>query len=508
MKKVITLLCIASILGMLAWKATESRRLESAKRQQLLATSDAQVFDRIIHVQGDEWLGYLIFKSRIMQDELAAAGVGLNYEIEPDFEKRVNNLADGTVDVAAMTIDTWLTNGRKKDYPGVIAFVIDESNGGDCVVGGPKIKNLDDLKKDGVKGAFVGYSPSEFLLKSQISHFRLEGAKKNIDKFRVDKIEDAYNKLERGDVDFAVLWEPQTSRALKAITGATRLIDTSQAQGIVIDVAVMSRKFVKDDPKLSILVTKAYFKALHHYLNRPDELTALGSAFSKTSPEAIGKMLAGLTFASFKANQTVWFGTTSTTSGKLYDGIQDIMNILVSVGDLEKDPLEGNPHIITNSRILGSLLNSPEIEKLNHEIAAPEKIFSTLVKEQWERLVKNPVGTLVEEPIIFQRGTTDIVEESEETLTDATNKIIHYPHYRIVVQASVAPSNDPQTDWQLSQDRANALRTWLLKNGKIDENRVYAMGLGSTSLPAKLPDENDKTWERRCRYAKLFLVTE
>jgi hypothetical protein len=34
------------------------------------------------------------------------------------------------------------------------------------------------------------------------------------------------------------------------------------------------------------------------------------------------------------------------------------------------------------------------------------------------------------------------------------------------------------------------------------------MGLGSTHLPQKLPSENDKAWERRCRYAKLFLVTD
>jgi ABC-type taurine transport system substrate-binding protein/outer membrane protein OmpA-like peptidoglycan-associated protein len=508
MKKFISLLCMASILAMIGWKATENKRLELAKREQLLATSDATVFERTVRVQGDDWLGYLIFKSKVMQDELASGGIGLKYEIEPDFEKRVNNLADGSIDLAAMTIDTWLTNGHKKDYPGVIAFIIDESHGGDCVVGGPNVKNLDDLKKPGIKGAFVGNSPSEFLLKSQISHFRLEGAKKNLDKFRVEKIEDAYSKLERGEVDFAVLWEPQTSQALKNIKGTARLMDTAQAQGIVIDVAVMGRKFVKDDPKVGALVTKAYFKALHHYLNRPDELAALGGAFSKTNPESVGKMLAGLTFVSFPANQTVWFGTTSTTSGKLYDGIQDIMNILVSVGDLDKDTLDGNPHTITNSRMLGSIVNSPDIEKLNREIVAPEKVFAPLPKEQWEKLAGNPVGTLVEEPIIFQRGTTEIVDESEEPLTDAVNKIIHYPRYRVVVQASVSQSDDPQADLQLSQERANAVRAWVLKSGKLDENRVFAMGLGSTHLPEKLPRENDKSWERRCRYAKLFLVTD
>jgi len=189
-------------------------------------------------------------------------------------------------------------------------------------------------------------------------------------------------------------------------------------------------------------------------------MAALGGAFSKTNPESVGKMLAGLSFVTFQANQTVWFGTTSTTSGKLFDGIQDIMNILVSVGDLDKDTLDGNPHTITNSRMLGSIVNSPDIEKLYREIVAPEKVFTPLPKERWEKLSENPIGTLVEEPIIFQRGTTEIVDESEEPLTDAVNKIIHYPRYRVVVQASVSQSDDPQADLQLAMVCPQCAHRW------------------------------------------------
>jgi outer membrane protein OmpA-like peptidoglycan-associated protein/ABC-type taurine transport system substrate-binding protein len=507
-KKVISLTCVITIIGLIAWKSTESGRITKEKQAELLATSDAKQFERTIRVLGDDWMGYMIFKSKVMQDELARDNIGLSYEIEPDFEKRVANLADGRADIAVMTIDSYLVNGAKKDFPGVIAYVIDESNGGDAVIGGPNVKNLNALKKGGIRGAFVGYSPSEFLLKSSVSHFQLEEVKKGIPKFRTDTIDEVYKKLADGAVDFAVLWEPQISQALQKIPGTTRLMDTAQAQGIIVDIAVYGRKFVQTDARRTHLVTEAYFKALHHYLNRPEELAALAGAYTKTPAATTHKMLAGLTFASLQENQNVWFGTTSTTNGTLIDSIQRIVDILINVGDLASDPLNANPHTITNRKILGDLVNSQSIEKLTQQRLAPAKVFTALDDSAWETLARNPIGTLIEQPIIFQRGSSQIEEESEFLLNQCLSKTVHYPHYRIVVQASVAPGNDPEEDQKLSDLRAETIRSWLIKSSAIDENRIHAQGLGSTQVPSRLQDESFRSWEKRCRFAKILLVTD
>jgi ABC-type taurine transport system substrate-binding protein len=508
LRKIISVLCILSMVAMGVWKFNEKARKDKAHQEELLATSDAKTFERTIRIQGDDWIGYALFNSKVIQNELARKNMGLRYEIEPDFAKRVANLANGSVDIAVMTIDSWLVNGAPESFPGVIAYVIDESNGGDAVIGGPKVKNMNDLKSPSIKGAFVGYSPSEFLIKSQVSHFRLDALGKNLSKFRVDAVKDAYTKLEKGEVDFAVLWEPQTSQALKNIPGTTRLMDTAQAQGIVIDIAVYGRKFLQNDAKASRAITEAYFKALHHYLNRPDELAALAGAFAKTQPEATSKMLAGLTFASLQANQTLWFGTTSTTSGTLIDSIARIVDVLISVGDLPKDPLDGNPHTITNRKILGDLVNNQEIEKLTRKIIQPARVFKPLEPDGWRKLAENPIGTLIEEPILFKLGSTEIEEESESLLAQALSKIVHYPHYRIVIQASVAPGNDPADDAKLSEERAETLRNWMIKHGAIDETRIHAIGLGSSQVPTRLRDESFRGWEKRCRYAKILLVAE
>ena len=64
MRKVVVVISILSILAMIAWKSTQPMREQKARRAELLLTSDAANLDRVVRVWGDDWLGYLIFRSR------------------------------------------------------------------------------------------------------------------------------------------------------------------------------------------------------------------------------------------------------------------------------------------------------------------------------------------------------------------------------------------------------------------------------------------------------------
>src|SRR6267154_2405140 len=217
MRKLIVLLSIIAIVGMIAWKLTQPLRQKKARRTELLLTSDAANLDRIVKVWGDDWLGYLIFRSRRFQKEMQQYRLGVRYDLVFDFKERFRGLENGDCDFVAATIDSYLSNGQESGYPGVITWVIDESYGADAIVGGPKVKSVDALNQPNLKGALVGFSPSEFLLKAQIANFRMNTLLPHVASFRVDKAEDAYTALARGKVDFAVLWEPFVSQALKEI---------------------------------------------------------------------------------------------------------------------------------------------------------------------------------------------------------------------------------------------------------------------------------------------------
>jgi outer membrane protein OmpA-like peptidoglycan-associated protein/ABC-type amino acid transport substrate-binding protein len=498
--------CLLAIVAMIAWKATEGKRVHSEKTAEVLATSDARNFSRTVEIWGDDWLGYMIFSSKVFQDTLAANNLGAKYTLVPDFKRRVEGLAQGKCDFACITIDSWILNGKASDYPGAIVFVIDESNGGDAIVGGPKIHNLDDLKNTGFKGGFVGSSPSEFLLKAGAAHFQMTNVTQNLHRWRRDSIDDVYQSLKKQEIDFAVLWEPLVSKAQQEIPNCRVLLDTTQATDIIIDVAVANRKILRNERPLVNQVSQAYFKALHYYLNRPQEMLRLAASYGKTREGDARKMLGGIIFSSLQSNQQTWFGTSSTSAPMIVDAINRITDVLVASGDMSADPLGHNPYTVLNSQYVATLKNG--IEDLSVQTVRTAKIFKPLSADEWHKLASSPVGTLIDEPVTFQSGTSLLSEEAQELLDKAARRTIHYPRYRIVVEAGVSPGQSPADDEALSQQRADAVRAWLISNGRIDENRVWAVGLGSSQAPKREPEESSPAWTRRCRFAKLVLVSE
>jgi outer membrane protein OmpA-like peptidoglycan-associated protein len=134
--------------------------------------------------------------------------------------------------------------------------------------------------------------------------------------------------------------------------------------------------------------------------------------------------------------------------------------------------------------------------------------FRRLSDAEWQGVVGKVVGTLVDEPIIFGSGSSGVPEDFQPVLRNAVYKLAHYPKYRVIISGYVSPGGDPQADQQLSEERAEVIKRYLVEQGGVQEERVFAQGLGSTDLPAKAPDESDAAWKRRARRAKIYLAQE
>lgn len=505
MRKFFVFVCVLLLLAMIGWKVSEPLREKWAQESEFRKTSDAAKIQHYLTVGGDEWLGYLIFRSPKFRRALEEKGIALTFEVEADFQKRFEKLAKGEFDFVCATIDSFLVNARSANFPAVIVFGIDESYGGDAVLARKPLESVDDLNKEEIKGAFVGYSPSEFLLKSQIAHFGLDGLSAKLDQFRTDDAGTAYEKLKRGEVDFAVLWEPLVSKALREIPDATRLMDTQQARGIIYDVAIASRTLVAQKPEIVQTVTRLYFETLNEYLSTPGEFAKLARNDSGESKADAEAMLSGIRFLNLNDNREMMSGSRDL---RFTDAVSNITRILVDVGDLPSDPLNGNPRLVINSGFVDQVSGNVASSTSGQQVQPMKRFFRPLSGEQWQSLYDRKSGTLLEKPVTFGVGQAAIEEEFQISLREASQKLVHYPGHRIIVQAHVSPGTDPVLDRELSQERAEVIRDFLIQEGAVDQNRIFAVGMGGDEPVIREDGEGIRSWKRRCRRARIYLAED
>ncbi len=514
MKKLLTALIVLATLAMVGWGLSRPWRDARRAADLFARTSDSRQYKRTITIWGDDWLGYLVLRSPRFAHALADHDIGVRWEMEPDFEKRFAGLRDGKCDFVAATLDSYLANGNATGWPGAITWVIDESFGGDAILAGDSVKSLDDLNRAGVRGAFVGLSPSEFLLRAEISHFHLDRLRAGLEKSRVDNVETAYNALHDKRADFAVLWEPMVTRAKTEIPGAHVLIDTSEAQGLIIDIALARRQLLDSDPALVQTVTHAYFEAMHDYLNHAAAFTDAAAHDSGKSASDAETMLRGVRFDTLTDNVQDWLSDTHDHDARLATSVGQIRAVLRDHQqhiDLPND----DPYSILYRGTVQAVGKQPgNIADLSGGALAKHtdparqlgQYYPPLTPAQWDALAVQVRGTLLDESIVFQPGQTEIPEDFQASIRDAAPKLANYPAFRVVVEAHVSASDSPEADQALSEARALEVKRFLSVECGVPEERILARGKGSSEPPQRYPGETDSSWARRARRARIYLV--
>jgi outer membrane protein OmpA-like peptidoglycan-associated protein len=104
------------------------------------------------------------------------------------------------------------------------------------------------------------------------------------------------------------------------------------------------------------------------------------------------------------------------------------------------------------------------------------------------------------DPILFGRGSAEILEESFPILDEAAALLLDSPAGRVEIQGHTDSDGPAETNLSLSQARADAVRDYLVDQG-VDTNRLNATGYGETAL--KVNPENsddDKAANRRIEF--------
>ena len=490
--------------------------------EQQVNTSDAVKIKGKVRLALDNWIGYFPLRSNEMKTLMRRGGWNLVWtDDKADYRARMEQLQKGEIDIAVATVDSYLLNGADFNFPGAIIAVLDESKGGDAIVARKKqAESLDSLKgKDGLRIAFTPNSPSHFLLKAAADHFNvpeLLPTQKN-KRIETEGSEGALKALLKGKADIAVLWEPDVSRAL-AEKDIVKLLGTEDTAQLIVDILLVSRDFMQDQPEAVVVLLRSYFKVLKKYRDNPDLLEKDVKEETGLPAKAAQAMLQGVRWASLLDNCEQWFGIAQPggqAQEKISDTIESAAATLVNVGDFTSSPVpDQNPYRLVKSSFLQDLytkgigggFTKPGAGASAQGTDSLTAQFPPLDTGAWERM--REVGTLKIQPIIFQHGSSKLDLFAEEVLKKVISRLKHYPHFRVLVKGHTGLRGDPGQNKALSQQRADSVAAFLQKKFHIDPNRIRAIGYGADHPLQQLPGESKRAYEHRLLRVEIVLVRE
>ncbi|MDP2933074.1 MAG: phosphate ABC transporter substrate-binding/OmpA family protein, partial [bacterium] len=317
--------------------------------------------------------------------------------------------------------------------------------------------------------------------------------------------------------DIAIAWEPDVSRALSQ-KGVIKLLGTESTTKLIVDILLVPREMIKNQPQVVEKFISVYFRVLKYYRDNPDQLKKEIKAETKLKDSAVEAMLKGVRWVSLDENCEKWFGISapgSRSEQALMDTIESTVRILVSAGDFKQNqnPLPSkDPARIVYSAFLEQLYASSAV---GFTVAKPgagqiinslETKFSVLNAEGWKRLKE--IGTLKMDHIIFPPGSSELDNTGKEVLDEAMKSVQHYPNFRILIKGHTSLDGEEEENKKLSQERAEAVARYLNVVYSMDLNRLRPMGVGSSQKLKQQTDESKRTWYYRLARVELVLVRE
>ena len=111
------------------------------------------------------------------------------------------------------------------------------------------------------------------------------------------------------------------------------------------------------------------------------------------------------------------------------------------------------------------------------------------------------IATLEVPPIYFNTGSSSIDKNSYFTLSEIGKKLLHFPTLYIRIEGHTDNVGDPQMNRELSQARANSVKTYLLKKyPQIKKDRLIAKGYGDTKPIDTNDTEDGRSNNRRTEF--------
>jgi flagellar motor protein MotB len=449
---------------------------ERSRQEKMRAGGTDSRYKHTVDVRLDAFSGYALIRSEFFKRELGNKSIKiLIKDDEADYLDRIKALESGDADMAVFTIDALIKVcseiGR---LPATIVAVIDETTGADAIVAyKAAIPNVDALNRAETRFVLTPNSPSETLARVVMSRFDLVNLTDQpfVEVGSAEEVVQRYSDAKPGDPYAYVLWEPYVSQMLQN-EAIHVVVDSSRFPSSIVDVIVAGDDFAQKKPEVIKQFVESYLRTVYEYRERSDLVKLVMDDARQTgapvSEEQAAKLVDGIWWKNTQENLAHFGLLPERGLRHIEDMIGTITEVLASTGGIDRDPTEGHPNYLFQTKILEELKDFHPGEESIREVALP-----ALSDSQWEQLTT--VGTARVPEIAFARGTARLTEHSKAVLDHLAENLATTRFY-VVIRGNASLRGSLEQNKILAQQRAKVAEEYLIEHG-VDANRIRAIGV-------------------------------
>ncbi len=261
------------------------------------------------------------------------AGINMDIQIIEDESTYAALLVQGSVQFLATAQDPnikMFANGTPSRY----VLAMDASCGADGLVATEDIESMDDLKGKTLALDTAASSYYFFLTALEDASSLKE---EDINLAEMSDTTEAGLAFMSGQVDAAIMWEPELSEALDGVEGAHTLVTSADYPETILDSLVVNTDYAEEHPEVVEAVAEAWYKAIDFMKENPEEAyEMMASGFEEVTAEDIASDVEGLEFFGKEENETL---NDDKTERSIKAISQDMADFWMEKGECETDDL-------------------------------------------------------------------------------------------------------------------------------------------------------------------------
>jgi outer membrane protein OmpA-like peptidoglycan-associated protein len=195
-------------------------------------------------------------------------------------------------------------------------------------------------------------------------------------------------------------------------------------------------------------------------------------------------------------------------SGSLSDSAGNAMNGIVSIIDLDNG-IEVFPKNIRDDGTFDFNLiknNNYLLVIQGDDFFRVEKMFfmrgDTTINTQINSFKKQKIRFAM---IEFEDNSAQILEVMHNDLNNVMNFLIDHPNFRLRISGHTDRKGNSDANKKLSQDRADAIKKYIVRNNFVEEDRIDAIGFGNSKpIIADEKTDADRQLNRRVEFELLY----